>query len=175
MTIYKNGELIMKDNKQDILNAISKSLDDDNSRFWGFTTKVAGEIGDTNEFSSFDKSDIDVVNAVLIGNILQNILIKNDIEDLIDFDDSDFEYFFSNIYTEARKIMVKKLREIGKQANNEGPVNFMTVGKNSQRGMIAVDISDPETLKNNKKFKTMPKELQNMILKQAKETKNNDK
>lgn len=163
----------MRDNKQDILNAISKSLNDDNSRFLGFTAKIKGEISDIYEFSDFDSADIDVINAILVAKILQNILKKAGLEDLVDVDDSDLEYFANGVFTGARKVIEKELREIGKQANvdNEAPVNFMTVGKNSQGGMIAVDISDPETLKNDKKFKTMPKELQNMILKQAEETK----
>lgn len=159
----------MKTNKEGILNSVSKALDDPESMFWGFTTAVSNdEKADTEVFTDSDDIDADVANSILMASILHNLVSQKGLEYLISIDDLDLNYFTRNMLSGANKVIEDRLHVIGKSVDNDNPVNFMQLGKNSRRGMIAIDVSNPEMLKNNKEFQTMPHELQNAILKQAK-------
>lgn len=161
----------MKKNKKEVLDAVIDALNNDEGIFWGFTVDPQND-GLTVITDSGDTDDINEINAVLMGMILQNIVQQRHLDKLISVDDIDLAPFANSIVKATDERIKDTMHSFSEQVNQENPVKVLKVDKQKGSGVIALDVSDGDALKNNEFFQSMPKELKEFALRKVKEVSN---
>lgn len=161
----------MKKNKKEVLDAVIDALNNDEGIFWGFTVDPQND-DLTVITDSDDTDDINEINAVLMGMILQNIVQQKHLDKLISVDDIDLKPFVNSIIKAANERIKDTMHSFSEQVNQENPVKVLKVDKQKRAGVIALDVSDGDALRNNEFFQSMPRELQEFALKKVREVSN---
>ncbi|WP_338231624.1 hypothetical protein [Companilactobacillus muriivasis] len=149
----------MNTENQKMLSDVRNALNSDDSIFIGLVGDVDGNA--VNFMSN--TGDMDLVNAFLIETCLRNMLKRDHLDDLIEPSESDVGEFAKDVIKATNKVVSKKLQELGKKVDNGNPVNVIKVNPKKHAASIVIDISDPENLKSNDFFNSMPEGLKRKI------------
>lgn len=143
----------------EMLSSVKNALNSDDSIFIGL---VGDDECKQMNFMS-NSEDMDLVNSLVIETCLRNLLRQNKLDALIIPNEVDMAEFGMDVIKASKKIVQKKLHEIGKSVDNDNPVNVFNVNSEKHSAAIAIDVSNPKNLENNEFFNSMPEELKRKI------------
>lgn len=143
-----------------------RTLKSDDSVFIGI---VGQNINGTDVNIMANISDPNIINSFLIEALADRLLESIGVDSLIQLNDEDVNTFAESILDSFKRIVSKKMKELSKTVDSNNPVNVIKTDFKNSSAAIAIDISDLEKLKGNDFFNSMPDEIKNAVLKQAKE------
>lgn len=143
----------------EMLSSVKNALNSDNLIFIGLVGDIEGK---RMNFMS-NSEDMDLVNSFVIETCLRNLLRRDKLDALIVPNESDVAEFGMDVVKAGKKIVQKKLHEIGKSVDNDNPVNVFNVSSEKHSAAIAIDVSNPKNLESNDFFNSMPEELKQKI------------
>lgn len=157
----------MDKNREEMLKNVTDALGSKNHFFVGLT----GDPKLNNNVSFMTTADdMNLVNSIMLETVLNNILNSFDMGKLFDIDESDVDSFIGTVTCSVEKIMRSKLDRLASSVNQGKNVNLLKLDKKNHSAAIAVDISDPDSLKHDPMFQSLPEELQKVVLENGKKT-----